>query len=48
MWSQQSALTRETNPTGDKELDHFAKFWCGKGLRNQGWGYREDLMKHIM
>lgn len=24
--------TREKIPTGNKELDHFAEFWCGKEL----------------
>lgn len=49
MWSQQRDPTREKIPTGNKKLDHFAEFWCGKGLGgDQGTGYMEDLMKHIM
>lgn len=27
--------TREKIPTGNKKLDYFVEFWCGKGL---GWG----------
>lgn len=37
-----TAPTREKIPAGNKELDHFAEFWCGKELgrsryRIYGW-----------